>query len=81
MSKFSLNPLQVKCKENKPANITVGTYSLNVKSILEHWYDTGCWWEGESEKSFYRLSCYDKSIIEIYQDLSTLEWFLYKIYD
>lgn len=50
-----------------------------VQTILEHWQDTGRWWAGEPEKTFYRLVCQDGSIHEIFFDQQN--WYLYKTYD
>jgi len=52
-----------------------------VEKVLERWRDTGCWWEGESEKAFFRVLCQDGDIREIYCDLLSRQWFLYRIYD
>jgi hypothetical protein len=50
-----------------------------VQAILEHWQDTGRWWAGESEKTFYRLVCKNGSVYEIFFDQQ--HWYLYKTYD
>lgn len=81
----------VKCIEKK---VDVATDTLNnpssfhwngqwfeVKSILEHWKDTGTWWKGESEKTFYRVETPEGSLYELYQDITEKIWFLYRIYD
>jgi len=52
-----------------------------VIGIMELWADTGQWWKGESEKMFYRIQLEQGQIMEIYKDLTTGEWWLYKIYD
>ena len=50
-----------------------------VQAIFEHWQDTGRWWAGETEKTFYRLLCRDGSLYEIFWDRQN--WYLYKTYD
>jgi len=80
MSKLSLRNIRVKVNvQGQPKHIFLYQSYRSVK-ILEHWHDTGCWWEGESEKCFYRLDC-ENLICEIYLDMSSQEWFIYKIYD
>ncbi len=66
---------------NQPGFIEVKAQWLKIENILESWYDTGSWWEGESEKVFYRLYCQDGGIREIFKDLSSGQWFLYRVYD
>ncbi len=74
--------LQVQFKPDQgPAIIKYKGQSLRVVSLLECWQDTGCWWAGESEKSFYRLVLHDRSVREIFYDLHEKEWYLYKTYD
>ncbi|MGI6422602.1 MAG: DUF6504 family protein [Syntrophomonadaceae bacterium] len=74
--------LKVQCREfDQPVFIEIKERVIKVEEILESWHDTGCWWEGESEKVFYRLYCQDGGIREIFQDLSSGQWFLYRIYD
>jgi len=74
--------LQVQCNLNKePLEINYKNQLLQVADLLEHWQDTGCWWNGESEKAFYRLIFKDQSIREVFYDLAEEQWYLYKIYD
>jgi hypothetical protein len=80
MGKYLL--LQVQCdSQGIPFQIEYQRSNLRVKKVMEIWRDTGCWWEDESEKAFYRLLCHDGSIREIFLDLFSQQWFLYKIYD
>lgn len=74
--------LQVQCTvNNEPSAIRYRNKLLQVETLLEHWQDTGCWWDGESEKAFYRLVLNDQSIREVFYDLDQEEWYLYKTYD
>lgn len=74
--------LQVKCGLNKePLEIKYKNQLLQVAALLEYWQDTGCWWDGESEKAFYRLIFEDRSIREVFYDLAEEQWYLYKTYD
>ncbi len=82
MSKLLLLNIKVHCDQNgQPLQLSKEQQWIGVTKILEYWHDTGCWWSGEKEKSFYRLSLQDGGICEIFKDLSGSQWFLYKIYD
>ncbi|KUG05366.1 hypothetical protein ASZ90_017198 [hydrocarbon metagenome] len=81
MGKF-FRKLKVQCgNRHWPLSIEADQLRVGVETILESWHDTGCWWEGESEKVFYRICCQDGGVREIFYDLSSREWFLYRIYD
>lgn len=54
---------------------------LKVAVILDRWYDTGCWWENEPPKLFYRLEIEDGTVLELFFDGAVQSWKLYKIYD
>jgi len=82
MSKLLSYPIGVSCDSwGRPYKVKQHKAWVEVAEILENWHDTGCWWQGESEKVFYRISCQDTSIKEIFQDRQSGEWFLYKVYD
>jgi hypothetical protein len=51
-----------------------------VENILDCWEDTGCWWEGETEKTFFRVAS-RKQIFELYREKNTSKWHLYSVYD
>lgn len=65
----------------EPSQILCRGKQLRVLLVLDRWYDTGCWWEGEKPKLFFRLQLEGEKVWEIYQDLSDQRWRLYKIYD
>jgi len=82
MSRRLYKPLEVWCGPGRaPREINLENSRAEVKQILDCWCDTGCWWEGESEKRFYRVYCQEDRIYEIFQDQKSGQWFLYKIYD
>lgn len=82
MNRVLLMPLKVYCNDKgEPVRVKGSGREFKIKEILEFWHDVGSWWAGESEKVFYRLLCHDKGVKEIFQDLDSNEWFLYKIYD
>lgn len=82
MSRFIYRTIKVGCtREGTPGQIYIHNVYWTVEQILDRWADTGCWWESESEKIFYRLCCNKGKVYEVFQDLSSREWFLYKSYD
>lgn len=64
-----------------PVRLRHNGQDWQVLEVLECWQDTGCWWAGESEKSFYRLVLEDQSVREIFYDQGEQCWYLYKTYD
>lgn len=52
-----------------------------IKNVLEVWKDTGTWWDGEAEKTFYRVEAAGGSVYEIYLNSGNGKWYLYRIYD
>ena len=82
MSKLQHQAVQVSCNnQGLPLSLQKGQQTAQVEQVLDCWRDTGCWWEGESEKLFYRLSLDNQAIVEIYWDLEAHTWVLYKVYD
>lgn len=82
MAGKTFKPIEVQCgKLHRPLIIQINQLKVGVETILESWHDTGCWWEGESEKVFYRIYCQDRGVREIFNDLSSGKWFLYRVYD
>lgn len=75
-------PLQVVCDPGGcPVQLRERDHWLPVLAVLDRWQDTGCWWEGESAKRFFRLQLAGERTWEVFLDLETGDWHLYKIYD
>lgn len=51
-----------------------------VQAVLDRWKDTGEWWRGDAPRLFVRFLA-DGGVWEIYRDLKSGEWFLYRRYD
>lgn len=83
MSKYYRNrPLTVSCREGgEPEEIGDAGQGWRVEELLERWQDTGRWWEGESEKAFFRLLLEGGGVMEVFRDLHSGAWYLYKSYD
>ncbi|MGI6552561.1 MAG: DUF6504 family protein [Bacillota bacterium] len=80
MGRILDRPLAVQEKEGIPASFRWNGRRYPVEKIIDAWKDTGCWWENEGSKIFYRVMA-QKGVFEIYRDLKKNAWFLYKIYD
>jgi len=82
VSKFLRMPLKGRVNERgDPVALFFRGCWCQVDSCLDRWKDAGCWWEGESEKEFFRLQLQGDRVLEIYRDLDSGEWWSYKIYD
>jgi len=68
-------------RQGEPTRLCFGDQWYRVEECLERWRDKGCWWEGESEKEFWRLLLQANQVWEVYQDMATGEWWSYKVYD
>jgi len=55
MSKLLNKPVTVHEVAGRPARLCVGKTDHRLTSLLDHWRETGCWWEGEAEKEFYEV--------------------------
>lgn len=51
-----------------------------VNTIEDEWVDTGEWWKGEGEKTFYRVLSGSR-VYELYHDAQNDAWALYRVYD
>jgi len=82
MAKFLNKKIEVRQdRKNNPAAFRVNEAWFPVSEVLEVWKDTGTWWDGEMEKTFYRVEGANGSLYELYRDIGGRAWFLYKIYD
>jgi hypothetical protein len=52
-----------------------------VDRTTEIWKDSGCWWEGEGEKVFFRVEIAGGRLAEVYFDRRAEKWYLYRVYD
>ncbi|MCL4440664.1 MAG: DUF6504 family protein [Firmicutes bacterium] len=67
-------------KNNPRAFLYRGKW-LPVCRVLEMWKDAGKWWDGEAEKTFYRVEAAGSSLYELYVVNNNQAWSLYRIYD
>lgn len=53
---------------------------LAIAAVLDSWRDAGLWWEGEAEKTFWRVQVTDGGIYELWED-ATGRWTVYRVWD
>ena len=80
MTKLVNSPVKVKCLKSIPALFMWRSRWFPVEAVLDCWQDTGCWWEGEPEKTFYRVTNREQ-VFEIYSESQTGRWYLYRVFD
>lgn len=52
-----------------------------VHQVLDFWREAGDWWQGDSERSVYRVETDRGIVCEVYVRHQDSRWFLYKVYD
>jgi hypothetical protein len=63
-----------------PRTCTCQGRRWQVQRVVEAWQDAGAWWEGEEEKTFWRVVVSGGGIVELYQTKKG-DWSLYRIWD
>lgn len=82
MAKFINKRIEVSCDtKNIPSAFRFNGKLRVVTKVLEIWKDTGCWWNGEAEKMFYRAEADGNGLYEFFLDIEHQVWYLYKTYD
>lgn len=82
MSRLVKKPIQMATNQKgQPLRIKYQERWSRVVKVLDRWYDTGCWWEGESCKLFYRVQLEENQVLEVFAEPGGQLWWLYKIYD
>ncbi|KLU62968.1 hypothetical protein CEB3_c06300 [Peptococcaceae bacterium CEB3] len=72
--------IQVVSARNQPIRFQWKRQWYSILSIEDDWVDTGEWWNGEGEKTFYRFFAGD-GVFEIYLDEKEKAWHMYRVYD
>lgn len=68
-------------RSGEPLRFTWEGRSWPVSRTTEVWKDTGRWWEGEGEKTFFRLETAGGRLVELYRDHKSGMWSIYRVYD
>ncbi|HHY75524.1 MAG TPA: hypothetical protein GX500_01930 [Firmicutes bacterium] len=79
MSKIIDAPVLVITENEKPRRFFWFKRWVSVAKIMDEWRETGRWWEGDREKSVFRVLSPEGSIYEVY--CRDKQWNLYKVYD
>ncbi len=82
MSKIINQPvLVVTDKTRKPSRFFWFKKWFGVLKITDIWSEVGRWWEGEPEKTVYRIVSDRGLVAELEFEAPAGRWVLYKVYD
>lgn len=70
----ALDPLGVPCRFRWAGQVH------RVERVLDSWQDTGAWWAGEAEKTFWRVQVRGGGVFELWRDAGG-QWAVYRIWD
>lgn len=79
MSKIIDTPVLLVTERERPRKFFWFKRWVNVAKIMDEWKETGRWWDGDQEKTFFRILSPEGSIYELYGQ--ERRWNLYKVYD
>ena len=79
MSKIIDQPVLVLTDREVPKRFFWFKRWVNVSKVLDAWKVVGRWWDGDQEKTFFRVVSAEGSIYEVYSEKG--RWNLYKVYD
>jgi hypothetical protein len=75
MGKHIARPVTVRLdKRNRPVAFEWRENVYHVKDVQECWRLTGAWWDGEAEKTFFRLRTDKNGIYELRFDHGKENW-------
>jgi len=80
MSKIVKRQVLVRTRGDLPQRILFRREWMVVERILEHWRETGRWWENETERDFFLIQTVEGGFL-LYRENSTDRWVLYKALD
>ncbi len=66
--------------QRRPLRFRWAGRSYLVAEVLDSWQDVGAWWEGEAEKTFWRVETAGGGIFELWQDARG-QWGLWRVWD
>lgn len=50
-----------------------------VRSVVDSWRYAGAWWDGEGERTYYRVEDLQGNLYDLYWRSDTGDWVLYKV--
>ena len=80
MSKILKRQVFVRTREGFPRKILFRKEWMVVERIMEHWRETGRWWENEAERDFFLIQT-TKGGFLLSRENATNRWVLYKALD
>ncbi|MGE5485296.1 MAG: DUF6504 family protein [Ignavibacteriales bacterium] len=82
MSKIVNQPVLVLAdKQMRPSRFFWFNRWFYVSRLMDVWNEAGQWWEGEPEKTVYRVLCNRDTMFELEFRGAERQWVLYKVYD
>ncbi|MCR4398701.1 MAG: hypothetical protein NUV93_07045 [Firmicutes bacterium] len=82
MSKIVNQPvLVVTDGRKKPSRFFWWKRWFSVSRIIDIWSEVGKWWEGEPERTVYRVVSDMGAMFELQFEAPAGRWVLYKVYD
>lgn len=79
MSKIIDQPILMVAERGVPKKFFWIKRWVIVEKVIDMWNEVGRWWEGETEKVFYRIMAREGIMYEVYSDKR--QWNLYRVYD
>lgn len=78
-----LSPIQIVLDANKrlPRAFRWKGKTYSISNIQECWRLVGAWWDGEGERTFFRIQAENGGIFEICYDHYRRTWLLEKVED
>jgi len=76
MRRVTFPPIQVEqTSDGRPCRIQYRGQVWQV-CVVEEWLETGRWWQGESQRVFYRLLTEHQRVLEVSLEPTTQRWTL-----
>lgn len=79
MSRIVNRPIQVIVRYGEPYIITDGENTYTVESVLDKWVESGAWWDGEPERSVFRVLTTEQFMFDV--ERVAEKWSIYKVWD
>jgi hypothetical protein len=80
MSKILKKQVFVRTRGDLPRRVFFRKEWMVVERIMEHWRETGRWWENETERDFFLVQTAKGGFL-LCRENSTDRWVLYKALD
>jgi hypothetical protein len=83
MSKLADNPIMIVLDKGKQTPTAFGWRGrvYNIIAVQECWRLIGAWWNGEGERTLFRVVVENGGIFELYYDHGKQRWFIERVED